>query len=32
VPNAEVVIDEEGGHVFDSARVIEHYSWLVKPT
>jgi pimeloyl-ACP methyl ester carboxylesterase len=32
VPNADVVIDEEGGHVFDSARVIEHYSWLVKPT
>jgi pimeloyl-ACP methyl ester carboxylesterase len=32
VPNAEVVIDEEAGHVSDSARVTEHYRWLVDPT
>jgi pimeloyl-ACP methyl ester carboxylesterase len=32
VPNAEVVIDEEAGHVSDSARVTEHYRWLVEPT
>ena len=32
VPNAEVVIDEEGGHVADSAYVTEHYRWLVEPT
>jgi pimeloyl-ACP methyl ester carboxylesterase len=32
VPNAEVVIDEEGGHVADSAHVTEHYRWLVEPT
>jgi pimeloyl-ACP methyl ester carboxylesterase len=32
VPNAEVVIDEEAGHVPDSARVTEHYRWLVEPT
>jgi len=32
VPNSEVVIDEEAGHVSDSARVSEHYRWLVEPT
>lgn len=32
VPNAEVLIDEEGGHLGDSARFAEQYSWLVKPT
>jgi pimeloyl-ACP methyl ester carboxylesterase len=32
VPNAEVVIDEEAGHVPDSARVTEHYRWLVEPS
>ena len=32
VPNAEVVIDEEGGHLADAARFAEHYSWLVEPT
>jgi pimeloyl-ACP methyl ester carboxylesterase len=32
VPNSEVVIDEEAGHVSDSARVTEHYRWLVEPT
>lgn len=32
VPNAEVVIDEEAGHVSDSARVTERYRWLVEPT
>jgi pimeloyl-ACP methyl ester carboxylesterase len=32
VPNAEVVIDEEGGHVADSAHVTERYRWLVEPT
>ena len=32
VPNAEVLIDEEGGHLGDSARFTEQYSWLVKPT
>ena len=32
VPNAEVVIDEEGGHASGSADVIEHYRWLVEPS
>jgi pimeloyl-ACP methyl ester carboxylesterase len=32
VPNAEVVVDEEGGHLADSARVSEDYRWLVEPT
>jgi pimeloyl-ACP methyl ester carboxylesterase len=32
VPNAEVVIDGEAGHVSDSARVTERYRWLVEPT
>lgn len=32
VPNAEVVIEEEGGHLADSARFAEQYSWLVEPT
>jgi pimeloyl-ACP methyl ester carboxylesterase len=32
VPNAEVVIDEEGGHLDDSARFAEQYRWLVRPT
>jgi pimeloyl-ACP methyl ester carboxylesterase len=32
VPNAEVVIDEEAGHLPDSARVTERYRWLVEPT
>ena len=32
VPNAEVVVDEEGGHLDDSARFAEQYSWLMKPT
>jgi pimeloyl-ACP methyl ester carboxylesterase len=31
VPGAEVVIDEEGGHIADSAQVSEHYRWLVAP-
>jgi pimeloyl-ACP methyl ester carboxylesterase len=31
VPGAEVVIDEEAGHVSDSARITEHYRWLVEP-
>ena len=32
VPNATAVIDEEAGHVADSARVTGHYRWLVEPT
>jgi len=32
VPNADVFIDEEGGHISDSARITEHYRWLVEPT
>jgi len=32
VPNAEVVVDEEGGHIAESSQVSEHYRWLVKPT
>jgi pimeloyl-ACP methyl ester carboxylesterase len=32
VPNAEVVIDEGAGHISDSARVAEHYRWLVEAT
>jgi pimeloyl-ACP methyl ester carboxylesterase len=32
VPNAEVVVDEEGGHASDLAHVTEHYRWLVEPT
>jgi pimeloyl-ACP methyl ester carboxylesterase len=31
VPNAEAVIDEESGHLSDSARIAEQYSWLVQP-
>ena len=31
VPNAEAVINEEAGHLADSARVAEHYGWLVQP-
>ena len=31
VPNAEVVIEEEAGHLFDAARVTEHYRWLLQP-
>jgi pimeloyl-ACP methyl ester carboxylesterase len=32
VPNATVVVDEEKGHLADSARVTEHYRWLVEQT
>jgi pimeloyl-ACP methyl ester carboxylesterase len=28
VPGAEVVIDEQGGHLPDPERIAEHYSWL----
>src|SRR5262245_28120255 len=31
VPDAEVVIEEEAGHISDSARVTAHYGWLVQP-
>jgi len=31
VPGAEVVIEDEAGHISDSARVTEHYGWLVRP-
>jgi pimeloyl-ACP methyl ester carboxylesterase len=30
VPDAEVVIDEDAGHIPDAARVTEHYRWLVQ--
>lgn len=32
VPKAEVVIDEEAGHLADAARLTEHYRWLIEPT
>ena len=31
VPNAEVVIDEHGGHMADPNQVTESYAWLVQP-
>ena len=31
VPDAEVVIFEEAGHLSDSARVAEHLRWLLQP-
>jgi pimeloyl-ACP methyl ester carboxylesterase len=31
VPNAEVVIDEQGGHLSDPNLVTERYGWLVQP-
>jgi pimeloyl-ACP methyl ester carboxylesterase len=31
VPNAEVVIDEQGGHLPDPKLVTERFSWLVQP-
>jgi pimeloyl-ACP methyl ester carboxylesterase len=31
VPDAEAIIDEEAGHLADSARVTERYRWLVDP-
>lgn len=31
VPNAEIAVDEEGGHLPHPDSVIERYSWLVKP-
>jgi len=31
VPNAEAVIDEQGGHFFDPKLVTERFGWLVQP-
>jgi hypothetical protein len=31
VPNAEAVIDEQGGHMPDPNLVTERFSWLVQP-
>jgi pimeloyl-ACP methyl ester carboxylesterase len=31
VPNAEVVIDEQGGHLPDPNLVTERFAWLVQP-
>ena len=31
VPNAEAVIDDEGGHMPDPSLVKERFSWLVQP-
>jgi pimeloyl-ACP methyl ester carboxylesterase len=31
VPNAEVVIDEQGGHMLDPKLVTERFGWLVDP-
>jgi pimeloyl-ACP methyl ester carboxylesterase len=31
VPNAEVVIDEQGGHMPDPKLVMERFGWLVQP-
>jgi hypothetical protein len=31
VPDAEVVVHEEGGHAADYAHVTELYRWLVEP-
>ena len=31
VPNAEVVIDEQGGHISDPNLVTERFGWLVQP-
>jgi pimeloyl-ACP methyl ester carboxylesterase len=31
VPNAEAVVDEEGGHLTDSQNVADQYRWLVEP-
>jgi len=31
VPNAEVVIDEQGGHMPDPNLVTERFGWLVQP-
>jgi pimeloyl-ACP methyl ester carboxylesterase len=30
VPNAEVVIQQESGHLPDPAVITEHYAWLVR--
>ena len=32
VPNTEVVIDEDAGHIPDADQVRERYRWLVQPT
>jgi pimeloyl-ACP methyl ester carboxylesterase len=32
VPTAEVVIDEDAGHIPDADQVRERYGWLVQPT
>ena len=31
VPNAEVVIDEQGGHFAGANLVTERFAWLVQP-
>jgi len=32
VPDAEVVVDEAGGHLTDSQNVADQYRWLVEPS
>jgi hypothetical protein len=31
VPDAEVIIDEQGGHMPDPDLVTERFGWLVRP-
>ena len=31
VPNAEAVVDEQGGHLPDPKLVTERFGWLVQP-